>query len=49
MREPRAWTFRTPSKADVVIPPSSNAVENTKAAPMRNRNIQEIKDQGRMA
>lgn len=35
--------------ADVVIPPSSNAVENTKAAPMRNRNIQEIKDQGRMA
>ena len=36
-------------KADVVISPSSNAVENTKAAPMRNRNIQEIKDQGRMA
>jgi hypothetical protein len=35
--------------ADVVIPPSANAVENTKAAPMRNRNIQEIKDQGRMA
>lgn len=35
--------------ADVVIPPSSNAVENTKAAPMRNRNIQEIKAQGRMA
>jgi hypothetical protein len=33
----------------VVIPPSANAVEKTKAAPMRNRNIQEIKDQGRMA
>jgi hypothetical protein len=36
-------------KADVVIPPSSNAVENTSAAPMRNRNIQEIKAHGRMA
>lgn len=35
--------------ADVVIPSSSNAVENTKASPMRNRNIREIKEQGRMA
>lgn len=34
--------------ADIVIPPSANAVEKTKAAPMRNRNIQEINDHGRM-
>lgn len=34
--------------ADVVIPPCSNAVEKTKSAPMRNRNIQEIKEHGRM-
>lgn len=33
---------------DVVIPPRSNAVFNDKAADMRNRNIQEIKDHGRM-
>lgn len=33
----------------MVIPPSSNAVENTKSAPMRNRNIKEIKALGRMA
>jgi hypothetical protein len=35
--------------ADVVIPPASNAAEKIKAAPMRNRTIQEIKEQGRMA
>ena len=29
--------------ADVVIPPRVNAVENDKSAPMRNRNIVEIK------
>ena len=34
---------------DVVIPPRSNAVLNKKAAVMRNRNIQEIKEYGRMA
>jgi hypothetical protein len=34
--------------ADVVIPPCSNAVETTKSAPMRNRNLQEIKEHGRM-
>ena len=33
---------------DVVIPPRSNAVLNKKAAAMRNRNIQEIKANGRM-
>lgn len=33
---------------DVVIPPRSNAVLNDKAAAMRNRNIQEIKNNGRM-
>lgn len=33
---------------DVVVPPRSNAVLNDKAAAMRNRNIQEIKDHGRM-
>jgi hypothetical protein len=33
---------------DVVIPPRSNAVENDKAHPMRNRNIIEIKENGRM-
>lgn len=33
---------------DVVIPPRSNAVLNDKAADMRNRNIQEIKEHGRM-
>ena len=35
-------------EADVVIPPSDNAVVKTKAALMRNRNIQEIAEQGRM-
>ena len=34
---------------DVVIPPRSNAVLHKKAAAMRNRNIQEIKEYGRMA
>jgi hypothetical protein len=33
---------------DVVIPPRATAVVNDKAAAMRNRNIQEIKDNGRM-
>ena len=33
---------------DVVIPPRSNAVENDTAAPLRNRNIREIEEQGRM-
>ena len=33
---------------DVVVPPRSNAVLNDKAAAMRNRNIQEIKNHGRM-
>ncbi len=33
---------------NVVVPPRSNAVINDKAAAMRNRNIQEIKDNGRM-
>jgi len=32
----------------VVIPPRSNAVLNKNAAAMRNRNIQEIKGNGRM-
>jgi hypothetical protein len=34
---------------DVVIPPRSNAVLNDTSAAMRNRNIQEIDDIGRMA
>ena len=34
--------------ADVVIPPRSNAVENDKSAPQRNRNIIEIEMNGRM-
>ncbi len=34
--------------ANVVIPPRVNAVLNDNAADMRNRNIQEIKSQGRM-
>jgi hypothetical protein len=33
---------------DIVIPPRSNAVENDKAHPLRNRNIIEIKATGRM-
>ena len=33
---------------NVVIPPRSNAVENDTAAPLRNRNIREIEEQGRM-
>ena len=36
------------STFDVVVPPRSNGVLNDKAAAMRNRNIQEIKDHGRM-
>lgn len=34
--------------ADVVIPPRANAVENDKAASLRNRNIIEIAEKGRM-
>ena len=34
--------------ADVVIPPRSKAVLNDKSAPQRNRNIAEIKANGRM-
>jgi hypothetical protein len=36
-------------EADVVIPPREDAVLNAKAAALRNRNIQEIKKNGRMA
>lgn len=35
--------------ADIVIPPQENAALNEQAAPMRNRNIQEIESKGRMA
>ena len=42
-----AVTTHSPA-VDVVVPPSSNAVLNDKAAAMRNRNIQEIEDHGRM-
>ena len=42
-----AVTAHSPN-ADVVIPPRSNAVENDTAAPLRNRNIREIEEQGRM-
>ena len=34
--------------ADVVIPPRRNGVENDKASPLRNRNIREIEEHGRM-
>jgi hypothetical protein len=34
--------------ADVVIPPRSNAVEQNTASSLRNRNIREIEEQGRM-
>ena len=34
---------------DIVIPPAKNAVINPEAHPLRNRNIQEIADNGRMA
>lgn len=34
--------------ADVVIPPRASAVESDKSAPQRNRNIVEIKENGRM-
>ena len=34
--------------AEVVIPPRANAVLNDKAAKQRNKNIQEIKEHGRM-
>jgi hypothetical protein len=34
--------------ADVVIPPRSNGVENDKASPLRNRNIREIEEHGRV-
>ena len=36
------------SHADVVIPPRANAVVNDKAAVLRNRNIREIEENGRM-
>ena len=36
------------AEVDIVIPPQSNAVLNDNAAPLRNRNIKEIKDNGRM-
>ena len=42
-----AITAHSPN-ADVVIPPRSNAVENDNAASLRNRNIREIEEQGRM-
>jgi hypothetical protein len=42
-----AVTAHSPG-ADVVIPPRANAVDNDKAAPMRNRNIIEIETIGRM-
>lgn len=42
-----AVTAHSPN-ADVVIPPRSNAVENDTASPLRNRNIREIEEQGRM-
>jgi hypothetical protein len=42
-----AVTAHSPN-ADVVIPPRSNAVEHDTAAPLRNRNIREIEEQGRM-
>ena len=35
--------------ANIVIPPAKNAVINSRAHEMRNRNIGEIKDSGRMA
>src|SRR5262249_13404288 len=35
-------------EADVVIPPSDGAVLNDAAASLRNRNIQEVKENGRM-
>lgn len=34
--------------ADVVIPPRANAIESEQSAPLRNRNIIEIKTHGRM-
>ena len=34
---------------DVVIPPRANAVINDNSSPMRNRNIEEVKRNGRMA
>lgn len=40
--------FEHSPDADVVIPPRSNAVENDKSAPQRNRNILEIEINGRM-
>ena len=33
---------------DVVIPPRANAVINENASPMRNRNIEEVRANGRM-
>ena len=42
-----ALTDHSP-QVDVVIPPQSNAVEKHEAHPMRNRNIAEIKQYGRM-
>ena len=42
-----ALTEHSP-QIDVVIPPQSNAVEKDEAHPMRNRNIAEIEQSGRM-
>jgi len=42
-----AITEHSPN-ADVVIPPRSNAVEHDKSAALRNQNIREIKEKGRM-
>lgn len=43
-----AITLHSPS-VDVVIPPRANAVINDNSSPMRNRNIEEVKANGRMA
>ena len=41
-------TAHSPS-SNIVIPPATNAVVNSKAHQMRNRNIWEVKENGRMA
>jgi len=40
--------IRYKTSNEVVIPPRANAVENDKAAALRNRNIREINEKGRM-
>ena len=42
-----AVTLHSPG-VDVVIPPRANAVINANSSPMRNRNIEEVKANGRM-